>query len=1019
MGGRREGGGRSCLQSTIRPTDSHLTLPYLRYHFFHFDNDHHLEQLHHRLPAPDCQFKGCAPQCIDPSTTKMAPSDPAAAGRDRKIRTIIDFAGDLLAQLPVSLDSSSAETLLADVNHHIHTVNALPQKNASLSSQNVKILKDCGRKLWNECIKEKRRIDHTPMSEARSRLFVRIRVFAFLVHALARENHGKRNRDTAEDVVYLLNLALTVGRVCIEGSDLDGARLGLHKVADYVERLKAMNGESREGADVTTKFEAEYLTMRTALAWKEARLDVAEHMYTKAESLRHHLEPPSAEHLADTLQHIGSDLFSKSDHSMALKWLRRAYELINGQELERLSRQGLDLRLEICHDLVQVLLATGSPEHIQEADDLVAYLESEIGDKPVVLHWKLEILQKSPKEAFDTDACASILRRMIRSIDFSDAVLGFLLQNIKELRDRNSELATGLLDELLLSRLLSLGNSEWIGKTVVRRVWVSTMETESSTSANHIMTLFERIPLESGSLLNADVTAAAQSLIWKKIEPLYTKKQYNAAILWCQVALHPVFANCGDANKGKFGRKLIMCAISSGDTDTAKSTFQTMPLVVQDDPLTRYLMFKVSLACWDHELGSDCIQHLSRCSDKETSQDILYACVKEAQQVGDKLCTLTALKAVVEKCDSDATPKAHFPTILRCTIRLIHMIENQDQEEPNIGPGLVEDTCHVFEKAAKYARLGARDTDGNKLFTFSELEWFRKNAYNIGLTKCHVWELCNLVRIFTSCLNFVECYPRDTPATDMYDIQLMKMRCHFIVSAALVSQARTEYEVEEQLQRYTEVRHHAADFDKTFEKAFEKEPGSKEEQAFWDMAAKAATLFVFDFEGAVCLRGWDELGQIVRKAKPCKDEMMYKAMGDCLLRSHAPGKVLYATLRLIINEIFELEDFDIQKLAKYLRCMFQAILPLDDSLALQVIDQALQIAREGGQVERPFPADELDWVVTTTFNHAIDILARGDEALCQRWALKALDLAEQMNDNGYMREVLRERVVKLGLGKGE
>lgn len=55
-------------------------------------------------------------------------------------------------------------------------------------------------------------------------------------------------------------------------------------------------------------------------------------------------------------------------------------------------------------------------------------------------------------------------------------------------------------------------------------------------------------------------------------------------------------------------------------------------------------------------------------------------------------------------------------------------------------------------------------------------------------------------------------------------------------------------------------------------------------------------------------------------------------------------------MRAIINQIFELEDFDNQRLAKYVRCMFQAILPLDDSLALQVVDQALQIAREGSQV---------------------------------------------------------------------
>lgn len=235
-------------------------------------------------------------------------------------------------------------------------------------------------------------------------------------------------------------------------------------------------------------------------------------MYSKAESLRRHLDPSSAEHMADTLQHIGSDLSSKGDYAMALKWLRRAYEMINGQELERLSAEGLELRLAICHHLVQVLLAIGSPDHLREADDLVAYVESEIGDKPVVLHWKLEILQKSPSEVFDTDACASILRRMIRSIDFSDAVLGFLLHNIKDLHDRNSRLTMGLLDELLLTRLLPSGNPDWIGKALVRRVWMSSMDPESSNAATDLMGFLTRIPQASSNLLDADVTIAAQSV---------------------------------------------------------------------------------------------------------------------------------------------------------------------------------------------------------------------------------------------------------------------------------------------------------------------------------------------------------------------------------------------------------------------------------------------------------------------------------------------------------------------------
>ncbi|KAK7429574.1 sporulation-specific protein 22 [Neonectria magnoliae] len=672
----------------------------------------------------------------------MAPTDPAAVGRDRKLKAILaveDFAKNLLSTLSSSHDCASFEGLLADLNHHIHTVNALPVKVVSLSSEIIQALKDVGRKLWNQCIKERRKKD-APTSPQWTRLLVRIRIFAFLIHAVVRENRRvKKGGAKEEEIVHLTQLALTVGRLCIEESDLDGARLALHKVADYVERLKLSDGDCHGDPELRSRFEAEYLTMRTALSWKEDRLDVAEHMYTKAEGLRHHLDPTSAELMADTLQHIGSDLSSRGDYSMALKWLRRAYELINGQELERLSAEGLELRLAICHQLVQVLLAIGSPENLREADDLVAYVESEIGDKPVVLHWKLEILQKSPAEVFDTDACASLLRRMIRSIDFSDAVFGFLLHNINELRDRSSRLAMALLDELLLTRLLLLANPDWIGKAIVRRVWMSTMEADDADGATDLMALIARVPQESSALLNADATIAAQSkLMWKKLDALYVKKDYKTAELWCQIALQPSFSRSGEANQGKFARKLILCAIACNDIEAARSAFHSMSKTVQDDPLTRYLMFKASLIGWDHELGCASIEHLSKSVDKEKSQNILYACIREAQQVGDRLCTLAALKAVLEKFDFEPPSKSHFPSLLRCTIRLIHLIESQDTDASDQDLELAEDTCNIFEKAAENAKLDVRDGDGNKMFTVPELEWFRKNAYNIGVTKCHV-----------------------------------------------------------------------------------------------------------------------------------------------------------------------------------------------------------------------------------------------------------------------------------------
>lgn len=193
-------------------------------------------------------------------------------------------------------------------------------------------------------------------------------------------------------------------------------------------------------------------------------------MFSNTDSLRQSLDVSSAETMANTLRHIGADLLSTDQHILALKWLGRALHLLNAQSLEQLSMHGLELRLAICQGRVQSLLGIGSPEPLQEVNDLVAYVESKMGDKPVVLHWQLEILQKSPAEVFDAEACASILRHMIRAFDFSEGTFQFLLHSIKELRDKSSRLACGLLDELMKRHILQSGNAAWIGRAVVRRI---------------------------------------------------------------------------------------------------------------------------------------------------------------------------------------------------------------------------------------------------------------------------------------------------------------------------------------------------------------------------------------------------------------------------------------------------------------------------------------------------------------------------------------------------------------------
>lgn len=140
--------------------------------------------------------------------------------------------------------------------------------------------------------------------------------------------------------------------------------------------------------------------------------------------------------------------------------------------------------------------------------------------------------------------------------------------------------------------------------------------------------------------------------------------------------------------------------------------------------------------------------------------------------------------------------------------------------------------------------------------------------------------------MFSACLDFIGCYPPDIPHRHSKDMELMAMRCHFVIAAALVSRARTEDKADEKLQRYLEMRQHIAIFDTMLQKTSDEQP----EEVFLDLKRKMSTVSIFDFEGAVALKNWEDLSIIVRKSDAYKDEASLKAMGDCLLRSQASGR---------------------------------------------------------------------------------------------------------------------------------
>ena len=129
----------------------------------------------------------------------------------------------------------------------------------------------------------------------------------------------------------------------------------------------------------------------------------------------------------------------------------------------------------------------------------------------------------------------------------------------------------------------------------------------------------------------------------------------------------------------------------------------------------------------------------------------------------------------------------------------------------------------------------------------------------------------------------------------------------------------------------------------------------------------------------------------------------------------------------IINATWQLEANEVEKLSRWIRCLFSLALTCKIDLAEHLLDQVSELAANtskvipipylkfsstpfiyvrGGeinlnkiiQVAEPYPAEELEWLATTTFNKAVDFYCASQSAECRRWAEKALSIALSMAD---------------------
>ncbi|KAF2090252.1 SPO22-domain-containing protein [Saccharata proteae CBS 121410] len=943
----------------------------------------------------------------------MGPADVSRSERAKKVTALLSFAQTLGDRIGANLTDPE---LNAQIQSFIQTL-PLPASAAVTSKQSD--FDRIGTELWNLST----RLRRDAGAEDRNSLCL-LRAFSFLLLDTAQQGGRKA---TTGNLVRLLKVALKAARFCLDQKSHELCLRVLERAAWYEEQFSKPEVQAdQESMELHGRLRAEYYILRTALAWRQSRLDIAEHMFSKSALAANRVGASTAEALADMLYEIGKDLLSKRQYELAVKWLERAYDIIGEQDLDGLSSDAGELRLSIMHNLVRALLKLDKAEERQKAADIVDLMEASYGNKMVVPLLRLELL--SAKQPFDPEVYYATLDRMIRSMPLTEANFKTLMHHVHKLKSQDAMLAGKMIDRFLETRLFESENRPWIEKATITRIWISASLKDEDQSMSVVRCLLDAVAENTHGPFNAPATHAAQTLLWKRIEAAFAEKRYEVAEAWCRLTKHRLFERSGELNQAKISRKIILCALSRQDYALARSTFFDMTEQGQAAADTRYLLYKVAIREGDLEFATECLDIVCKQSSKDAT--LLYACVLEAQQVGDKRQAAVALQKVLQKYEYGAPQGVHLPALLRCTLRLLAtQLATTDENAITTATEL----CKVFEGAAAQAKNTKRRSvpQAGQEFTVTELEWFSRNSYNIALKYCDTMEPELLMRLLNACIQFVELLQGNTATGEEGSLALRLLFCHFLAAAAAIVLARSADDLEVSLQNYLHARKHTQAFRTILPEQFRSAELSS--SARDDLTAKHAQMIKYELEAALKSQDWtamDPLFEAYFKQEDTQQRhletladlvlVIHAALVESNATSNAPHRAKILTvLQKIINLTWRHRSgsTDVAKLARWIRCLFQLSLGFDEKLSLQCIEQAKDVAQKRGtgtaadsrNQDDGYPSEELEWLATTVFNRAVDLYCANDDGGCRLWAEKALGLAVLVVDGGALHRLLQQK----------
>ncbi|KAJ5392935.1 hypothetical protein N7465_011909 [Penicillium sp. CMV-2018d] len=858
-----------------------------------------------------------------------------------------------------------------------------------------------GTLLWNDCTFLMTSRGHNP-EDVLVLGKVRAIAFAILNMAVTPDLLGS---------LRALDLALKAARICIVNQQREIALNILSVAAIRLTSIQPVHLglDAAINRNITTR----YLLLRIRLAWLQERVDIAEHFFTK---LPTPVVPDDEELIFETCFIIGDSALALCLPEVAITWLQRASDHLQSLSIMTQMKDYDNWNLVIRHSLASSQARSAQATVTYELE--ARYMREYYSEHPAMVLFDLSVGYNNPT----TDELLQGLKRLVDKLPLTDMNM--------PIRDNGMEAF-----RILLLRPLP---REWTEKCFLAfLLLLSRSEYSDSKRIRTIRGVIDALEKRGYPSISARAAHATVICIWKMISEALLKKDYWTAQLWLQVCSDPkIFQYCSIEIKIVTHKKLVACYLQTGDTTAARQLIDRGLLQSQVDCERMYLSYKLRLMEGKDGFGYFYFGFpLQPVPHKQTS---ILSCAMEAQRQHKPEEVLNCLDQFVKFLTSDDIYHDDFPAAEHYMFAITLLSEELSKGfSQRIGKCIET----VLQSAVSYVKENSMFEGGNQEVSVTQLQWLYCASFKLSLKLINssgfLWATSVLDHSKDFALQYREiAYPEmgsKAPRPHLFAVVYLRL----LVSSL---KARCEDEPTQKTSHYENVRACFQELDDL--RGWQDGEEEADDDANYKEDRHHDVAQFFDLEAAMHLKKWDDVARICASDDTFPNPKFYAPIMDLTLQLNIPPTLAIQVIKRIMLKLSELQDdppstwqrdFRVS-LPRYLHCLFSlAITPVqqadylefvcldvemaDPVVAEEVLDKILAMANEEADVKQEeglnaqhglstmhtgselcgvftYPAAELIKIATVAFNKATDFYRATQDEDCQRWANKAISIAQ-------------------------